>query len=408
MTASGNLPEIPGKGQGTAALTLVPETTSQFSVAEAGPKFMAREQFPVEKQQELEAYARNLMASPGFTVQFFIGMVRDFDIDNVPGLDAMLENVKVHDAGELGKRVQDTTKRMRQVNDEMPDIDLKVAEKIRQGRLAGRRLLRYVQSFAREIQAAIQEYESMLKHIERNVQELEKRYKLMMEAVERSDQLAVEADERTEKLLTLCAVLEYLQDMMGARLTELKGLLASGPNAELQDEQTRLIGISPLMIKRLGGMKPMIHVSHMNVDRFIGQRNSFAILAIDLGDMIEIAIPQWKTDIVIELGALQAQAASFVLTEAKEIFNDQADRASEAYKAQIEVVAQQMGEWMIKAETFRNMQLAIIEAGEAWVEGIRAAAKSGDEVAREVREGRDTVKAHQDKLRDELASILES
>jgi len=399
---SASLPPLPASGA-AAPLT----TAIQPAVTLSGPKYMARDHLPEGKRAEYKAYAEKLLADPDFGVMFFVELIKQFEISNVPGLDAMLDNIKIRDAGAIGQRVLETTRLMRKVNDDLPELDTKFIAKFNAGRAKAQEVVKKVRYIVDQIKKALQQYQSVLTVMEQAMAFLGSQYQLMIEATLRDDQLAQEADERTDKLLALCAVLEFLQEKAAARLTEVAAQLTSDPNnATLTSEQERIQSVSPLVIKRLGTLKPMIFMGNLNEKRFLGQRNANAIAAITLGDFVEVGVSQWKTDVVSELDAMQGQAAMMAVTTGVDFMNEQAAKAAEAYEAQMAQAGELLKQMFVKVETMQRVAASIISAGKMLAEDLEQAAKASANAAREVEAGRNQVKSHEQELAAELTRIM--
>ena len=399
---SASLPPLPASGA-AAPLT----TAIQPAVTLSGPKYMARDHLPEGKRAEYKAYAEKLLADPDFGVMFFVELIKQFEISNVPGLDAMLDNIKIRDAGAIGQRVLETTRLMRKVNDDLPELDTKFIAKFNAGRAKAQEVVKKVRYIVDQIKKALQQYQSVLTVMEQAMAFLGSQYQFMIEATLRDDQLAQEADERTDKLLALCAVLEFLQEKAAARLTEVAAQLTSDPNnATLTSEQERIQSVSPLVIKRLGTLKPMIFMGNLNEKRFLGQRNANAIAAISLGDFVEVGVSQWKTDVVSELDAMQGQAAMMAVTTGVDFMNEQAAKAAEAYEAQMAQAGELLKQMFVKVETMQRVAASIISAGKMLAEDLEQAAKASANAAREVEAGRNQVKSHEQELAAELTRIM--
>ena len=396
---STSLPPLSGPAPLTAAV--------QPAVTISGPKYMARDHLPEAKRAEYGAYAEKLLADPDFGVMFFVELIKQFEISNVPGLDAMLENIKIRDAGAIGQRVLETTRLMRKVNEDLPELDPKFIAKFNAGRAKAQEVVKKVRYIVDQIKKALQQYQSVLTVMDQATTFLGGQYQLMVEATLRDDQLAKEADERTDKLLALCTVLEYLQEKAAGRLSEIAPQLADDPNnAALVSEQERIQSVSPLLIKRLGTLKPMIFMGNMNEKRFLGQRNANAISAISLGDFVEVGVSQWKTDVVSELDAMQGQAAMLAVTTGVDFMNEQAARAAEAYEAQMAQAGELLKQMFVKVETMQRVAASIISAGKKLAEDLKQAAEASANAAREVEAGRKQVKSHEDELAAELTRIM--
>ena len=399
---SASLPPVLAGGA-AAPLT----TAIQPAVTLSGPKYMARDHLPEGKRAEYQAYAEKLLADPDFGVMFFVELIKQFEISNVPGLDAMLDNIKIRDAGAIGQRVLETTRLMRKVNDDLPELDTKFIAKFNAGRAKAQEVVKKVRYIVDQIKKALRQYQSVLTVMEQAMAFLGSQYQLMIEATLRDDQLAQEADERTDKLLALCAVLEFLQEKAAARLTEVAAQLTSDPNnATLTSEQERIQSVSPLVIKRLGTLKPMIFMGNLNEKRFLGQRNANAIAAISLGDFVEVGVSQWKTDVVSELDAMQGQAAMMAVTTGVDFMNEQAAKAAEAYEAQMAQAGELLKQMFVKVETMQRVAASIISAGKMLAEDLEQAAKASANAAREVEAGRNQVKSHEQELAAELTRIM--
>jgi uncharacterized protein YaaN involved in tellurite resistance len=382
-------------------------TAIQPAITLSGPKYMARDHLPEGKRAEYEAYAEKLLADPDFGVMFFVELIKQFEISNVPGLDAMLDNIKIRDAGAIGQRVLETTRLMRKVNDDLPELDTKFIAKFNAGRAKAQEVVKKVRYIVDQIKKALQQYQSVLTVMEQAMAFLGSQYQLMVEATLRDDQLAQEADERTDKLLGLCAVLEFLQEKAANRLSEVASQLAADPNnAALTGEQERIQSVSPLVIKRLGTLKPMIFMGNLNEKRFLGQRNANAIAAISLGDFVEVGVSQWKTDVVSELDAMQGQAAMMAVTTGVDFMNEQAAKAAEAYEAQMAQAGELLKQMFVKVETMQRVAASIISAGKQLAEDLEQAAKASANAAREVEAGRNQVKSHEQELAAELTRIM--
>ena len=396
---------LPPLQAGGAAAPL--STAIQPAVALSGPKYMARDHLPEMKRAEYEAYAEKLLADPDFGVMFFVELIKQFEISNVPGLDAMLDNIKIRDAGAIGQRVLETTRLMRKVNDDLPELDTKFIAKFNAGRVKAQEVVKKVRYIVDQIKKALQQYQSVLTVMEQAISFLGSQYQLMVEATLRDDQLAQEADERTDKLLGLCAVLEFLQEKAAARLSEVASQLAADPNnPALTSEQERIQSVSPLVIKRLGTLKPMIFMGNLNEKRFLGQRNANAIAAISLGDFVEVGVSQWKTDVVSELDAMQGQAAMMAVTTGVDFMNEQAAKAAEAYEAQMAQAGELLKLMFVKVETMQRVAASIISAGKKLAEDLQQAARASANAAREVEAGRNQVKSHEQELAAELTRIM--
>ncbi len=380
-----------------ASQQLVPVV--QAAVTTPGPQFSARALLSQGKRDEVKAWALKALEDSNFGVTFFIEMIKGFDVQQTPGLDAMLENMKMRDGGVVSQGVQGATRKMREVNGRLPKVDQRFVEKVAQGKAKAREVVNWVRAISEEIREALQQFQTVLAVMQKDIDILQRQYDLVIEAVVRDGQLAEEADGRTDKLLYLCAGMEDLKDLLTDRLEALKLAVDSG-------ERERLEGISPLLIKRLGSLPAYIHMGNMNERRFLGQRNANAIVALGLGDFLEMGIPQWKTDVVLQLDALQAEIAQLALQTGIDFMNKQAVDSAEAYEQMIAQSSQLLGQMALRVETLNRMADAIVTSGETLMKALGDAAAANRKARQEVERGRGELHEAENKLSAQLVEIM--
>lgn len=401
MTSQFQIPDLP-----TNASTQIQVVEAKPAVSIDKPKFSARALIEPDRLLKLEQYAANLLKDKDFGPLFFIQLIEKFGISQVPGLDAMLDTMKLKDAGVIGERLQKSTMRMRKVGDDLPEFDTRFIERFNQGKAKVKEVVKWVRYVSIQVKKAIQQYQTVLTLLNEDIEELERQYNLMIESVIRDDQLAKEQDARTDKLLSLLAVMEYLQEKINGRLIELEALLAT-PNKQLEDEKENLEGVVPLAVKRIGTLPPMIHMGSMNEKRFLGQRNANAVVALTLGDFIEIGVSQWKTDIVMQLDALQMQASAFAVQTGIDFMNEEAIASSDAYAEQVALANNILKDMFIKVETMNHVRQVVIETSEKTSQALKEAAMIGDQASREVEAGRNELNEAETRSSKELRDLLE-
>lgn len=370
------------------------------------PQFDARNVLSSEQVKACKQVAVDFLGDPDDDVVVFIEMIKKSDTSQVPGLDAMLANIRKRDAGAVGKRVYEATQRMKKVNNQLPKMDPKFVAKFQQGQAKASEILNIVKYIAGKIREAADQYASMLEIIERDVALLSKDQAESLEAVVRDGKLAREQDVRTESLLVLCATLEFMKELSAKRLEELVTLMKTDKAKALTDEKERLDGLVPLIISRLGSMKPMTHMGNMNEKRFLGQRNANAVVAMKLSDFIEAGISQWKTDVVSELDAISALAQAIALQTGVDFMNDQSLAAADAYAEQVAMANDLLKEMFAKVETMNKVAATIVATNEAVAKAVEEAVVLHKSVAQGIEKDRQTIKNSEDDLSRRLAAAM--
>lgn len=399
-----NLPPLPTS---SSNLPVIAEVKPALELT--GPKFVARDHLTEVQRKEVEAYARNLLASKDLSVTFFVKMIEDFGLADVPSMDAILDNIRNIDSGEVGERLLSSTDTIRHLNKKLPKFNPRFVEKFNQGLAKAEEIVDTVKWVAREIEKALSRYQTNLTLMNENESVLNSKAQFMIEAVVRSDQTREEIEGRTDKLMILSAMLEYFQEMLSARLEEVtEALKLDANNPELNKEKERLMSIAPLSLTRLGSIKPMISMSNMSMERAIGQRNANAINAIKLLDFTQVAIPQWKNDVVAQLNALQSQAAAIALSEATRFMNEQSVASAEAYEEQVRMSSELLSKMMVSIDTMRRVSQSIITAGESLKAGLEKAERETAQASREVQRSDVEIKEAKNKMAEDFQRILDS
>jgi len=205
-------------------------------------------------------------------------------------------------------------------------------------------------------------------------------------------------------------MLEILQEKMAARLDEIAHLLEEKPSDKqrLTDEQERLEGISPLLVKRLSSLKPLTHMGNTNERRFLDIRNVDAVVAISLKDLAGPGIVQWKTDITSSLMFIQAEIAMMVAQTGIDFINEQAKYSAEDYQQYMEGYVALMRTLIVSVKSVQDASKAVVAAHDKSVEALEAAIEVGKQASRAVEQGRNEIETAQNKASVELRRLLRS
>ena len=384
---------------------VAPEVKPAYDILK--PEFDARNVLSSKQAAATRQLAVEFLGDADNTVVVFIEMIKKSGVSQVPGLDAMLANIRKRDAGAVGKRVYEATQRMRKVNSQLPKMDPKFMLRFQEQKAKALEILNVVKYISDKIRAAADEYQSMLAIVQRDVDLLTQDQAQSIEAVVRDEKLAKEQDERTEKLLVLCATLEFMKELSAARLKELVELMKTDTSKVLVDEKERIDGLVPLIISRLGSMKPMTHMGKMNEKRFLGQRNANAVVAMKLTDFIEAGVSQWKTDVVSELDAISTLAQAIALQTGVDFMNEQSLAAAGAYAEQVAMANELLKEMFAKVDTMNKVAAVIIATNEAVTKAVEEAVVLHRDVARGIEKDRQEIKSSEDDLSRRLAAALQ-
>ncbi len=384
---------------------VAPEVKPAYDILK--PEFDARNVLSSKQAAATRQLAVEFLGDADNTVVVFIEMIKKSGVSQVPGLDAMLANIRKRDAGAVGKRVYEATQRMRKVNSQLPKMDPKFMLRFQEQKAKALEILNVVKYISDKIRAAADEYQSMLAIVQRDVDLLTQDQAQSIEAVVRDEKLAKEQDERTEKLLVLCATLEFMKELSAARLKELVELMKTDTSKVLVDEKERIDGLVPLIISRLGSMKPMTHMGNMNEKRFLGQRNANAVVAMKLTDFIEAGVSQWKTDVVSELDAISTLAQAIALQTGVDFMNEQSLAAAGAYAEQVAMANELLKEMFAKVDTMNKVAAVIIATNEAVAKAVEEAVVLHRDVARGIEKDRQEIKSSEDDLSRRLAAALQ-
>jgi hypothetical protein len=378
------LPALPGQANpaGTPYAAIEPAFKLE------GPEFDPLTHLESSIVEKLRDYARQQVRRPDFDLDDLELLIQSFNVGETPGIDELLDNIQLRASGDLGRALRQVTNRMTRVNEEVPQLDQRWIKKIEEGRASVDELIDKARWIARAIQDAIAMYGSHLDEIRKQDDILAKHEDLMREGRMRNDTISKGESKRAQRLLQLCAALVLIQEAIAEYLEEINGQLATGPNELLKEEQSRLVGLGPILINALGSLAPLVLAAEMNSRQYLEQRNDNALTEFRLHMFRGPGLSQWKAFIGIKMNALMNEAANMELTIAQDFLNLIGQESSAAYLEQMGRYAKNFGNFMLRIETFRAQAEALVQAGQELEAGIKAADQKRTQVYRELEGGR--------------------
>lgn len=380
--------------------TVAPEVTLE------GPEFEARKHVDPAKLPGLEQYAAGLMKRPDFDALFFVRMSEDVG-SQVPTLDRLLELAQARKTGDVGKRVIDSKRRMTKMSSQMPTLPEGFVDAYNKGRAGIEKAVKVIISVSRQIEDALELFQDLKTLIDADAHYIDSQAEVMIEAVIDATKAAKEQDGRTKELLGTAAMLEFLLDMIKARLDEVADGLTKNPDDEaLKDEQQKWSSIVMLVTKRLGSFKPLIQMGVTNEQDFLNIRNTDAVAALTLKDVAGPGMAQYKTDVVKQLMYMQSEISMFVAQVGIDMINNEAGFAAEAGAKHMKLFSQLMANLIVSVQTVERASKASVDAHEASTQALENAIETGKIASRAVEKGRNEVATAERKSLDELRKLL--
>lgn len=369
-------------------------------------EFVAREHVDPGKLPGLEKYAADLMKRTDFDALFFIRMSEDVG-SQVPTLDRLLELARARKTGEVGKRVIESKRRMSRMSSQMPELPRGFVELYQSGRATADKIVSVIIAVARQVEDALKAFDNLKNLIDSDAAFIDKHAEIMIEAVIDATKAAAEQDGRTKELLGTAAMLEFLREMIRARLDEIaSGLEQNASDGKLKDEQQRWAGVIMLLEKRLGSFKPMIQMGNTNEQDFLNIRNTDAVAALTLKDVAGPGIAQYKTDVVKQLMYMQSEISMFVAQVGIDMINNEAGFAAEASAKHMQTFSELMSNLIVSVQTVEKATKASVDAHEASSKALENAIEVGKTASKAVERGRVEVERAERKSLDELRRLL--
>lgn len=384
-------------------------TSAQLALKLDGPGFKAREVISKKGATEREEYAHRLVRDEGLNALWLANFARNIQLDTVP-LEAILENTRALDAGEVGVLTVNATQMMGRVNKQLPKPPSeRFMRAFRAGTAKVEEIVRTAKWLSDQIKKALAMYDDMLAPFTNVRAQLGNKYDLMFEAVAINQQLAKNEDARTDTLTQDTALLEFVQLALPERIRELQAQLPTADDKEaLQEEIARLTGLQPLVTKAIMTLNPMIFTGNASVDRYLNLSNMAGGRAMVLGLFLSAGIARWESDVVQELQTMNQLAMGLSLEEAERFMNEQGERASQAYVQAAEQYTDLMNRWMTTAETMQTIANDIEAAKEILLQGFRELVGESRKVASAVQDAKTRIDEGQARFNEEMLKVAES
>lgn len=340
--------------------------------------------------------AKALAENPDLNQLSFLELIRQYDVQTTPGLDEMLDSVRARKAGEAGERVVMIVSKCGDFNRRMPKPNPKFVEKFKKGVVTAREILDNVKWLGGEIEKARLRFSDMLTLVEREEQYHMGQSNLSVEACARDLTISGQEDEREDRLITVTALLEVLQEELASRLA-----------GELdEDERTRFQNVSVLVVARIKNLKPMIAKANMAAKRFAMQSNANALTALDQYDFATAGIAAWKADIVGELDAQANMAMNMAYLQGVKFTEAQAMATADAFDAQMQSMAEMLTTQLNSLEVIERVTTSLVNAGQTMARALETAQTQSVEAAKVIEKSRNDVEKAELQLSADMQRIL--
>lgn len=389
-----------------ANLTPVAADVAPEVVLPASGEYEARKHVKPALLPGLEKYAADLMKNKDFDALYFIRMSEDVG-SQVPTLDRLLELAQARKTGDVGKRVVASKRRMSQMSSDMPQLPEGFVDAYNKGKASVEKAVKVIVSISRQIEDALRTFKNLRELIDQDAAYIDNQAEIMIEAVVDATKAAKEQDARTKELLGTAAMLEFLREMIKARLEVVAAGLEANPNdEELKDENQKWASIVMLLERRLGSFKPLIAMGNTNEQDFLNIRNTDAVAALTLKDVAGPGIAQYKTDVVKQLMYMQAQISMFVAQVGIDMINNESGFAAEASARHMETFSKLMANMIVSVQTVERATKASVDAHEASTKALENAINIGKEASRAVEKGRNDIESAEKKSLNDLRKLL--
>jgi hypothetical protein len=351
-------PAAPSGASTAADPTTALTTPAALTLSLTGPQYTALDHIPADKRAGVQEWAKNLVRDPKFNAAWLAAYAHSIGL-NTSLLDTVVENTRALDAGEVGALTIQATHLMDEVNNRIPKaaIDSKFIQRVQRAEVGFGDVVSKVKWIADKIKDALRQYQSLETPITEVRGKLQAKYDLMFQAIVLNQQLAENEDDQATKLVWQSAQMECLLSALPARVTELRGQLAS-PSADkdkINTEITRLNGLQPLVTKALQILKPMIFTGHNAVDRYLNLSNMAGGRALVLGLFISVGMYRWESDIVTQLQEMNQIAVGLVTGRMEEIMNQQAQNSSTMYVQAAQSYVDLLTRWTTTEQTLNKL-----------------------------------------------------
>lgn len=347
-------------------------------------------------EAQVRADAKALASNADLNQLSFLEFVKQYEVSATPGADAMLDSVKARKAGAAGKRVVMIVTKCGDFNNRMPKPNHKFVERFNRGAAKAREILSNVLWLSREIEKAHAGFSDLLSLVEREEAFHLEQSNLSVEATARDIQIAHEEDEREDRLITVTAVLECLQEELASRL-----------GGELsEDDRTRLQNVSILVVARIKNLKPMIAKSNLAAKRFGLQSNANALTALDQYDFATAGLAAWKVAIVGELDAQSNMAMNMAYLEGVRFTEEQEMATADAFDEQMRSMAEMLTHQLTSLDVIERMTQSLVNAGPILAKALEEAQAQSTEAGKVIQKSKDDVHGAELKLSEDMERIL--
>lgn len=390
-------------GADATALT----TVTSLALRLDGPGFKAREKIPAAEAAEREQYAHALLRDEDFTAAWLANFARRIDLNTEP-LEVVLQNTRAMDVGRVGDLTVKAAMYMKRMGKLPKPPNPKFMEAMKKGVAKAEDMI----DMAKTIEDAIDKWfrmrDDLLAPFTTVKVELGSQYDAMATQIVQGRQLADNEDERTRVLLQDTALMEFVMLAYPDRIKELQVEMEKADDkTAVQHKIERLTGLTPLVLKVINTLNPLIFAGNAAFDRYLQLSNMAGGRALVLGLFLSACIARWESDVVAEVLTLQQLAAGLALAKVEQFMNEQGQRTAQGMIEASQQYVELMTRWTVALEHMEAILDSTEKAKGILVQGFRDLVAQHEKTTSAVEDAMGRIKRANTKFGEEMLAVAE-
>lgn len=391
-------------GADEAALT----TTVSLALRLDGPGFKARDVIPAYEAEKRKTFAQQLIRDTGFNAAWLAAYTRNINLDTAP-LEEVLGRTRAMDVGLVGDLTVHVAMYMNRMGKLPKPPDSRFMEKMKQRLAKAEDMI----NMAKTLQYAIEKWfrmrDDMLAPFTDVRIKLSGQYDGMATQIVLAQTLADNEDNRTHKLLEDTALMEFVVLALPDRIKELQMEMESATDKDaVQREIDRLTTLTPLVLKAINTLNPLIFAGNAAIDRFLQLSNMAGGRALVLGLFLSACIARWESDVVAEIMTLQQLAAGLALAKVEELMNAQGKRTAQGMVEASQQYVDLMNRWVLALDHMEEILDATEKSKSILVDGFRELVSQHGKTTSAVQDAKERIERTNLKFNQEMLELAGS
>jgi hypothetical protein len=377
-------------------------TATSLALKLDGPGFKAREVIPATDAEERKEYAINLLDDTGFNALWLANFARNINLDTTP-LEEVLAKTRAMDFGAVGDLSVQAAMYMNRMGKLPEPPNQRFMELMQAGKAKAEDMIKMAKTLNYEIEKWFRMHDDNLQPFTDVKVRLYGQFTDMTTQIVLTQELAENEDERTLELTLNTALMEFVLLAMPGKIKQLQESQKTADDKVAEQRKIdRLTGLSPLVLKAINTLNPLIFTGNAAVDKYLQLSNMAGGRALILGLFLSACIARWESDIVTEILTLQQLAAGLSLAKVEQFMNQQGERTSEGMIEASKQYVNLMNCWSVTLEHMQKVLDDTEETKEILASGFKELVVQHGQTTSAVENAKERIDKSKTKFNEEM------